>query len=201
MAVDISKELVFLRNIPGFGQYLGRALDGLMTSIASMGQNSSVDSNVTLPAPSPIQSLTVKASGGLVHAVINDSAALQKNVHYFLEYSTDAAFSQPWVKHLGPSRTMEPITLPAQDDDGNPQNFHFRAYKQQPGGLPSTPVNFGPPGAPTPVSPGGTQKLTLIPSTGSGTAPPSGESAGQGFGKTLYRPTQGPKRHSTTPTL
>jgi hypothetical protein len=198
MSVDIEKELTFLRNLPGFGQYLARGLRGIVDAVNGLSQNISADSTSTLPAPTPIQALTVKANGGLVHAVITDTAALQKNTHYLVEMDTDPSFSQPQVFHLGPSRTMAPIMLPAQDDDGNPQTFHFRAYKQQPGGLPSTPVNFGGT-SPTPVSPGGSQKLTLIPSTGSGTAQPSGEQGGSGFGKTLYRPTQGPKRKSTTP--
>jgi hypothetical protein len=197
MSVDIEKELTFIRNLPGFGQYLGRALRGLVDSVNGLSQNISADSTSTLPAPTPIQALTVKANGGLVHAVITDTAAIQKNTHYLLEYDTDPAFSQPQVVHLGPSRTMQPMILPALDDDGNAQTFHFRAYKQQPGGLPSTPVNFGGT-SPTPVSPGGTQRLTLIPSTGSGTAQPSGNEGGSGFGKTLYRPTQGPKRKSVT---
>jgi hypothetical protein len=193
MSVDIEKELTYVRNLPGFGQYLGRALRGIVDAVNGLSQNISADSTSTLPAPTPIQALTVKANGGLVHAVITDTAALQKNTHYLLEYDTDPAFSQPQVVHLGPSRTMQPMILPALDDDGNAQAFHFRAYKQQPGGLPSTPVNFGGT-SPTPVSPGGSQKLTLIPSTGSGTAQPSGQQGASGFGKVLYRPTQGPKR-------
>lgn len=195
MASDISKELIFLRNIPGIGPYLGRAIEGLMTDISSLGQNSSTDSNVTLPPPPTIQQLHVKTDGnGNVHAVINDSNPIQKNTHYFVEFATDAGFTQPHVVHLGPSRTMRPMPLPAFDDNGNAQSWHFRAYSQQQGSLPSPPVNFGSPGAPTPVSVGGTARLTLIPSTGSGTAPPTGQSAGQGFGKSLFRAAQGPKR-------
>lgn len=199
MAVDVEKELTFIRNIPGFGQYLGRALRGIVDGLNGLSQNVSVDSTSTLPPPPTIQQLNVKTDGnGNVHAVINDSNPIQKNTHYFLEFATDEAFTQPHVVHLGPSRTMRPMPLPAFDDNGKAQSWHFRAYSQQQGSMPSPPVNFGSPGKATPVSVGGTSRLTLLPSTGSGTAPPSGQSAGQGFGKTLFRPAQGPKRKSTS---
>jgi hypothetical protein len=199
MSVDIEKELTYLRNLPGFGQYLARGLRGIVDAVNGLSQNINADSTSTLPAPTPIQQLSVKTDGnGTVHAVINDSSALQKNVSYFLEYSTNPSFVGAYSKHMGPSRTADPFQLPNFDDDGKQQVWHFRALKQPQGGMPSEPVNFGGV-SPTPVTVGGTQKLTLLPSTGSGTASPTGDEPGQGFGKTLYRPTQGPKRKSTTP--
>jgi hypothetical protein len=199
MSVDIEKELTFVRNLPGFGQYLGRALRGIVDAVNGLSQNISADSTSTLPPPPTVQQLSVKTDGnGNVHAVVNDSNPIQKNLHYFVEYSTDPSFPQPHVEHLGPSRTMKPMPLPAFDDDGNAQSWHFRAYSSYQGGKPGQPVNFGGTAA-TPVSVGGTARLTLLPSTGSGTGPPTGQSAGQGFGKTLFRAAQGPKRKSTTP--
>jgi hypothetical protein len=199
MPVDISKELPFIRQLPGFGQYLARVLDNIVQGVNNFGSNVNADSTSTLPAPGPIQQLTVKTDGnGTVHAVINDSAALQKNTSYFLEYSTNSSFVGAYVKHMGPSRTADPFQLPAFDDNGNAQSWHFRAYKQSQGSKPGPPVNFGG-AAPTPVSVGGTQKLTLLPSTGSGTGSPTGTTPGVGFGTTLYRQSQGPKRRSVTP--
>lgn len=191
---DLNKETSELQQVPGFGQYLASALTRITAAINNFGQNVSVDPTGTLPPPPTVQALTVKTNGtGLVHAVINDSNPIQKNLHYFVEYANEPAFKQPHVVHLGPSRTMNPITLPAQDDNGNPQNFYFRAYSQYPGGHPGGPVHFGGT-TPTPVAPGGTQKMTLIPSTGSGTAQATGQEGGSGFGKTIFRGAVGPKR-------
>jgi len=122
-----------------------------------------------------------------VHAVINDQSQLRRGIHYFVEYDTDPSFKQPHVVHMGTSRTMHPLNLPALDDDGNPQKFYFRSYSQLPGGKPSSKIRFGGERA-TAVDPGGTFQMTLLPSTGSGTAPANGQSAGQGFGNNLHRP-------------
>lgn len=187
MALDLQKEISILRQHPEFGKYLGVALQRLQDSVNGLGTNLAADPTGTMPAPPPIQALNVKTDGnGTVHATINHSAAIQRGVHYFVEYSNDAAFSQPHVVHLGTSRTMNPITLPAMDDSGKPQKFFFRAYGQYPGGDPGEPVHFGGT-VPTPVNPGGSVKLTLLQSTGSGTAQNSGQQAGSGFGRVLFR--------------
>lgn len=194
MPVDIEKELTFLRNIPQIGRYLGDALRKLVEGTNLLGQNSAVDPVGTMPAPPTVQQLQVKTNGaGLVHAVVTDNNPIQKNLHYFVEYSTDPNFLQPHVKHLGASRSMEPLTLPALDDNGNPQSFYFRAYSQYPGSDPGQVVHFGG-DTPTAVNPGGTQRMTLIPSTGSGTAQATGQQGGSGFGKVLFRPAISAKR-------
>ena len=194
----LEKEMEFLRQIPEFGQYLSEALRKVQEATNNMGQHIAVDPTGTIPKPPPIQQLTVKSSGtGLVHAVINDGNAIQKGLNYFIEYSTDQSFSKPHVVHLGASRSMAPINLPASDDNGNPQSFFFRAYSQYHGGHPGEPIHFGGT-TPTPVDPGGTQQMTLISSTGSGTAENSGEQGGSGLGKVLFRPSSGPKRRTTT---
>lgn len=194
LALDIQKELATLRKLPDYGQWVHSALQRIEDAVNTLARNSAVAAKGVLPAPPTIQQLTVKTNGtGLVHAVINDSNPIQKGVHYFVEYDTDKNFTQPHVAHLGASRSMSPITLPAMDDNGNPQKFYFRAYSQYPGGSPGPAVRFGG-NTPTPVDPGGTQQLSLIPSTGSGTAQPNGQQGGSGFGKVLNRPRGGPKR-------
>jgi hypothetical protein len=90
---------------------------------------------------------------------------------------------------------MHPIALPAMDDNGNAQKFYFRAYSAYPGGEPGQPIHFGG-NDPTGVSPGGSVKMTLLSSTGSGTAQNSGQEGASGFGKILYRAASGPKRTS-----
>jgi hypothetical protein len=186
MALDIQKELAFLKQVPAIGNYLANALQRIQDGVNRLGQHIGADASETMPAPAPIQNLTVKANGGLVHAVISDNNPIQKNLHYFVEYDTDPNFSKPHVVHLGVSRSMAPMTLPAKDDSGNPQTFHFRAYSQYPGALPGPAINFGGQ-TPTAVNPGGSGQLTLIPSTGSGTAQSTGEQGGSGFGKVLFR--------------
>jgi hypothetical protein len=191
--LDIQKEIGILRKMDG-GQWIHSALQRIEDAVNALGTNSAVAPKGKLPVPPTIQQLNVKTDGnGLVHAVISDANPIQKGLHYFVEYSTDKSFSQPHVVHLGASRSMNPITLPAKDDDGNPQQFFFRAYSQYPGSDPGAPQHFGG-DTPTPVDPGGSVQMTLLPSTGSGTAPNDGQRGGSGFGKVLVRPQGGPKR-------
>jgi hypothetical protein len=184
--LSIDKEIEYFRSIPGFGSYLAAAFTRVMEGVNGLGNNLAGDPTGTKDPPPTIQGLTVKANGGIVHAVITDNNAIQKGAHYFVEYSNEPNFLQPHVVHLGVSRSMNPLTLPAQDDNGNPQSFYFRAYSQYPGGHPGKAIFFGGSVA-TKVNPGGTNKLTLLPSTGSGTAAASGQEGSSGFGKVLYR--------------
>lgn len=190
--IDINNEIAILRKLPGVGQFLGNALQKLMDGGNQLGQNIGADPTQTLPAPPPIQGLSVKTDGnGNVHAVINDSSDIQKGLHYFIEVqqlltSAPLTFSQPHVIQLGASRTMPPMPLPAQDDNGNPVHYIFQGYSQYIGGMPGTKIRFGGTST-TPLLPGGTGRATLLPSTGSGTALNSGQQAGYGLGKTLFR--------------
>jgi len=149
-------------------------------------------------APSPIQQLDVKVSGETAHATITDNSPLTRNIHYFLEYATEPQFLAPHIEHLGTSRGRI-INLPTNGDDGTPQNYYFRAYSQYPSSKPSEKVTFGQSHAPTPVvmqgvpTNGGTN-MTLLPSTGSGTAAGNGQQGGFGFGKFQNRPAVLPKR-------
>lgn len=196
MPLSIAKEISYLRKLPVIGKYLNTAFQRLVDGVNNLGNNVSVDPTGIMPAPSPIQSLTVKGDGnGTVHAVISDNNPIQKNIHYFVEYANEPNFLQPHVVHLGTSRTMNPITLPAMDDNGNAQQFFFRGYSQYPGSHPGPVIHFGGT-TPTAVNTGGSVKLTLLSSTGSGTAQNSGQQSGSGFGKIQIRPQTGPKRTS-----
>lgn len=190
MPLSLDKEITFLRSIPGFGQYLSEGLRKIQEGVNGLGQNIATDPTNTVPPPPAIQQLMVKTNGtGLVHATISDNNAIQKHLNYFIEYSNEPAFLQPHVVHLGASRTMSPMTLPGMDDNGKPQSFYFRAYSSYLGG------NAGPKvSSSTAVNPGGSQMLTLLPSTGSGTASGNGQQGGTGFGPVLFRPSPGPKR-------
>jgi hypothetical protein len=194
MPLNLDRERTFIKQIPGFGQYLDDLVGKIERGVNNLGQNIGADPTGMVAPPPTIQQLNVKTNGsGLVHAVITDNNPIQKNLHYFVEYDTDPSFRQPHVVHLGASRTMNPLTLPAMDDNGNPQQFYFRAYSQYQGSHPGEVVHFGG-DVPSAINPGGTQQMSLIPSTGSGTAQPTGQQGGSGFGKVLFRPAPGPKR-------
>lgn len=188
MALNFETEITFLENIPSIGRYLGTVLRGFQNGVNNLGQNLGAEPAGTIPAAPQIQGLTVKANNGGVHAVIADNNAISKHVNYFVEYDTNPAFTQPHVEHLGASRSRM-LNLPGKTDSGATQQFYFRAYSQYLGGNPGKPVHFGGT-TPTPVSPGGNVQMTLIPSTGSGTAQPNGQQGGSGFGKVLFRPSQ-----------
>jgi len=193
LALSLDKEITFLKQVPQIGNYLSNALQLLQDGVNNLGKNVAVDPVGTLPAPPPIQQLSVKTNGqGLVHAVITDNNAIQKHLNYFVEYDTDQNFGQPHVVHLGASRSMSPMILPAQDDNGKPQKFFFRAYSQYQGSDPGPKIQSG-----AAVDPGGTQMLTLLPSTGSGTASANGREGGSGFGKVLTRPAITQKKAGT----
>lgn len=189
--LTLDKEIDYLSHIPEFGNYLAAALRRLQSGVNDLGNNLAADPTQTKDPPPPVQELNIKASNGDVHAVITDNSQVQRGVHYFVEYSSEPNFLQPHVIHLGTSRSAAPFRLPAMDDNGNPQTFFFRAYSQYPGSHPGKPIYFG--GVvPTAVTPGGTTQLTLIPSTGSGTAQATGQQGGSGFGRVLYRPPLSP---------
>jgi hypothetical protein len=197
MALDIGKEITKLRQHPEIGQYLGEVLEKIEGAVNLLGKNAGVDpTGAKMPPPPPIQELSVKSDGnGTIHASISDSNSIQRSLHYFMEYDTDKNFSRPHVVHMGISRSAPPLTLPANDGDGNPQTFYFRAYSQYPGSDPGQKVHFGG-NTPTAVAPGGSAQLTLFGSTGSGTAQNSGQEGGSGFGKNLFRPASTLKRTS-----
>jgi hypothetical protein len=192
--LDVQKELSILRKVPEYGQWLHSLGQRIEDAVNALGKNSAVAPKGLVPSPPQIQSLSVKTDGnGLVHAVISDANQINKGLRYFVEYSTDSAFSQPHVVDLGASRSMSPLNLPAKDDNGNAQRFFFRAYSQYNGSHPSPVQHFGG-NTPTPVDPGGASQMTLLPSTGSGTAPNDGQRGGSGIGRVLVRPQGGPKR-------
>lgn len=193
MPLDLERQIEALRAFPEIGQHLADALVKIQASTNQLGGHLGVDSTGNVPPPAPVQKLEVQTDGqGLIDASITDHNALHRNIQYFLEYDTDPNFTKPKVKHLGAGRHHS-VVLPDKDALGNPQQFYFRAYSQYLGGGPSKPIAFGGE-TPAPVAPGGAHQLTLLPSTGSGTAQTSGEEGGSGLGKVLFRPATDVKR-------
>lgn len=163
------------------------ALDKVQRNVNQLATNVGADTE-SLPPPPNVAGLMVKTSGtGLVHAVISDPANISRNLNYFMEYDTNPSFTQPHVEHMGAARSTL-MRLPGKNDGGDAQQFYFRAYSQYAGShKPSEPVVYGGTTTPTAIAPGGTDTLTLIPSTGSGTAPNSGFEGASGLGKVLHR--------------
>lgn len=143
--------------------------------------------------PNPLEKLSVTANNGTVQAVLTHNAPVEKHTSYFLEASTDAAFSQPHVIALGASRSAF-VPLPTTDANNSTIHWHFRAYAQRLGSDASAKTYFGDAVNPTPVTVGGNVKFTPLASTGSGTAAPNGQQAGTGLGPVQNRPEVGPKR-------
>ena len=172
----------------------GSVVQRIIDAVNNLGRSVGASPIGQLSAPAPPQGLNIKAVNGTVHATITDASPIGKPLHYFLEYDTSPAFTQPHVLHNGTSRSIPPFTLPAKNDAGDAQPWHFRAYSSYQGSLASDKVTFGGASGATPVNVGGALNMTLLPSTGAGTASPNGTQGGQGFGNVAARPAQGPKR-------
>ena len=164
----------------------GALIQRLITSINTLAENTASSAVGRIEAPPPINALNVKVSGEYAHVTIDHSGEIQQGVHYFVEAANNENFIGAHPIHFGTSRTRDPLHLPALDDGGSPQNWYLRAYAQYPGSSPSAPVAYGGP-SPTPITTTGTTQLSLLPSTGSGTASNSGQQIGWGFGKIQRR--------------
>jgi hypothetical protein len=185
--LDISRELGQIQNVPG-SNWLYLALQKVMKGVNSLAENVGADVN-SLDPPPQIQGINVKSSGtGLVHVVLSDSSPIKRNIQYFVECDTSPSFTQPHVEHLGASRDRV-LRLPGMNDASAAQTFYIRGYSQYYGSSkPSKPLVYvNPSTGSTAVLPGGTDTLTLLPSTGSGTANNNGLEGNSGLGRVLRR--------------
>jgi len=136
-----------------------------------------VDVNVSSPPPVTAISVTSVPQGVAVQLTDSGNPAIA--VNYFTEYSSDPNFINPpaTVYPMGPSRNaIIPVGSVA---------FYYRAYSQYVPpyvNQPNAPIVFG---SPTLVTGGSANALP--PSTGSGTAPTTGQQPGSGFGKVPMR--------------
>jgi len=166
----------------------------IIPAINATARNAGVAPVGNAQAPTPPNAVTVKHVGEMVHVSITDNNKLQKGVHYFTEADTSPAFPQPIVIHHGPSRTGAPFSLPTNDDLGVAHTWYLRSYAQYPGSAPSSSVVYGGQANPLGITLSGSTSMTLLPSTGSGTAPGNGQTGGVGFGKAIQRTVPQPKR-------
>lgn len=163
---------------PRVGQLFQNVLDGINRFAINAGFSPVGD----VSPPKAPDSVNVKVSGELMHIAINHTGPVNRGIRYFSEIATSPSFGQPIVVDHGSSRTSHPIPLPTNDDGSNPVTYYVRSYAQNPGGPPSAPTVVGGVSSPTGFTMGGATAMTLLPSTGSGTAPSTGQSAGQGLG-------------------
>lgn len=158
-------------------------LQKLITAINKLGNTLGANPVGEVHPPPPIDNINVKASGEMLHVSLDHTKAVNRNIHYFVEVANEPNFIRPLVVHQGTSRSSAPIPLPSKDDSGNAINYYVRAYAQYPGSKPSPPTVFGGPLNAASVTLQGPTKMTLLSSTGSGTAAASGQQGGYGFGK------------------
>jgi hypothetical protein len=197
------------RELPYLNQkdsYLGSILQRIIAAVNQTATNAAVSSVGELTPPPPIESInlqgtqsgsTVTCPSEVLHWTLSHSQAIQKNIRYFTEIDTDPNFTNPHVIDHGTSRTGPFISLPALDNDGNKQTYHMRSYAQYTGSKPSTPTVLGGLTNAIGIQMTGTSKTSLLPSTGSGTASPTGQQGGHGLGKVLDRPAPTTKRNVT----
>ena len=185
--------LQFLQEIKSRDSKLGLFLEKVLEGIDGLATHLSVSPFGKTQPPDPIKSISVKAGTDHVHVTLNDPSQVRKNIQYFIEYANNPSFAGAHVEHLGASRGRV-LPLPAKDDNGNPVTYYFRGFPQHLGSDPQPiKTTFGGRNTPTGVTLTGSSKLTLLPSPGSGTAPPDGSRPGAGLGNDLRRLPQGPK--------
>jgi hypothetical protein len=173
----------------------GMLLQNIIRAVNATAKASGVAPVGQASTPPPIDGHNIAVGGEMLHVNLVHNAPINRQINYFSEISTNPQFTNIVVSHdHGASRTSAPFNLPTKDGNANTQNYYLRSFTQYPGGKPSAPVVYGGAGSPAAITMGGSTHLTLLPSTGSGTAPGNGQSAGQGFGKQFTRPAIGPKR-------
>jgi hypothetical protein len=170
-------QLPQLKHVESADPQLYSALKTVVEAVNNLGRGTGVDPAGAIAAPSAPAAISVKGGDGIFDIAITDNSPLVRGINYFVESDSSAAFTQPHVYALGPSRNTR-LAL------GN-LTLYWRAYSQYPGSDPSGATTFGSP--PTAVTGGGVAGPAQQPSLGSGTAPGTGQHGGSGFGKSLYR--------------
>jgi hypothetical protein len=185
--------------------YAGTLFDRIITAVNTLAKNAGVASvgkvippapvdSINLSGPTPVNGVVTIPNSEVLHWTIQHNASVSKNIHYFSEVDTSPSFTNPHVIHHGTSRTGF-LNLPTKDTSGNTHTFYLRSYTQYPGSDPSKPTVLGNLGGAIGIQMGGTSQTDILPSTGSGTASPTGQQGGHGFGVVLTRPAPGPRRN------
>lgn len=183
--------------------YSGSLFGRIIEAVNTLAKNAGVAAVGKVAPPHPIDSINVQGTqsgsivtcnGEILHHTIVHNQSVQKGVRYFSEIDTDPNFTQPHIIDHGTSRSSF-LALPTFQNDGHTLNtYYLRSYAQMPGSDPCKPTVFGGLGGALQIQMHGLSIATPLPSTGSGTASPSGQQGGHGLGIVLDRPAPGPKR-------
>jgi hypothetical protein len=162
---------------------MGNFLRKIIRDVNSIADGAGVAVRGDLAPPPPVNAITVKASGETIHATLTHGAAVTRQIGYSIEASNTPGFTQPHLVRDNSSSRSHIFTLPTFDDHGAVQPWYLRAFAQYPGSPPSKPTVLGGLANPTPLMLQGTTRMTLLPSTGSGTGSTAGQQGGVGRGK------------------
>lgn len=183
--------------------YAGSLFSRIVEAVNTLAKNAGVAAVGKVSPPHPIDSIQVQgkqvgnvitAPGEVLHYTLTHNQAVSKGVQYISEIDTDPNFPQPHVIDHGSSRSAF-LTLPTYQNDGTTHNIYYlRSYAQYHGSDPCKPTVLGNLGGAIQIKMSGLSGATPLPSTGSGTASPSGQQGGHGLGIVLDRPAPGPKR-------
>jgi hypothetical protein len=195
--------------------YLGSFLSRVVVAVNQLATNAGVAAVGKTSPPPKIDSIQVQGSlnGGtivcpseILHHVLVHNQAVNKGVTYFSEVDTSPNFPNPHVISHGTSRSSF-LSLPTYatataQANAQPTNYYLRSYAQNPGSDPSEPTVLGNIGGETAIQmtplTGTTGSVTqLLPSTGSGTASPTGQQGGKGLGTVTKRQAPQAKRQLT----
>ncbi len=182
----------------------GSLLRRIIDAVNSLAQHTGVSAVGKLDPPTPIQSIqvsgtqngnTITCPSEILHLTLNHTQEVRKGVQYIHEISTEPNFLAPHIIDTGCSRSLF-VHLPALQSDGvTPQVYYHRAYPQYHGSDPQKPTVLGGLAGATKIVMTGTSATSLLSSTGSGTASPTGMQGGHGLGTVLTRSAPGPKRN------
>jgi hypothetical protein len=158
------------------GSFFKKIIDAINT----LGINTGVSPNGDNPPPPPVTKVTVKSAGETIHAVADHPGTISRGIKYVWQVSAnDPAFSQP---HNFPSESRTFMqNFPTKDDGGHMVNYYVRVIPQYRGSQAQTPTAYGGT-TPAAVTLSGSTAMTLLPSTGAGTAANNGQQGLQGLG-------------------
>jgi hypothetical protein len=184
--------------------YLGKFLRRVVEAINTTAKNASVSAVGLFPTPPKIDSINVAGTFSAdtnsitttsehLHWTLEHNQQVHKGVQYFSEIDQDPNFTQP---HIIPHNTSRSgfLNLPANDNNNAPIAYYLRSYAQTQGSDPSEPTVLGGLSNPTKILLTGTSKMSILSSTGSGTASTTGQQGGKGLGTVLTRPAPTTKR-------
>lgn len=184
--------------------YAGSLFSRVIDAVNTLAKNAGVSSVGKVSPPPPVDSVTVQGnapSNGMVtvpnseilHWTIQHFQSIGKGIGSFSEVDTSPTFPSPHVVDHGTSRSAF-LTLPTNNSSGTLQTYYLRSYAQYPGSDPCKPTVLGGLSGAIGIQMGGSSKMDLLPSAGSGTANTSGQQGAKGLGTILTRPAPRPKR-------